>query len=63
MSYYLFLNRIYIKGMKTTTGCRATCSIPLLENGFVLFLPEVLEVRRELVPDAEERVGGDLLFA
>lgn len=31
--------------------------LPLLENGFVLLLPLVLEIRGELVPDAEDSIG------
>lgn len=30
---------------------------PLLENGFILFLPLILEVRGEFMPDAKESVG------
>lgn len=31
-------------------------TVPLFENGFVLLLPLVLEVRGELMPDGEEHV-------
>ena len=42
----------------TSAECGAACdSILLLENGFVILLPLVLEVRRELMPEAEESVG------
>ena len=49
---------------KKAAGCRAAWDyVPLLENGFVLLLPLVFEVRGELMPDAEERVGWDLLLS
>lgn len=38
-------------------------TVPLLENGFVLLLPMVLEVRGELVPDGEERVGRNFFLS
>lgn len=37
--------------------------LPLLENGFVLLLPLVLEIRGELVPDAEDSIGWNLLLS
>ena len=45
-------------------GCRSACvTVPLLENDFVLLLPLLLEVRGELVPDAKDSVGCNLLVS
>lgn len=38
-------------------------TVPLFENGFVLLLPLVLEVRGELMPDGEEDVRWNLFLS